>query len=246
MPYDIPLLILPLLGGFVFLRKWYHTRWHTKRAEKDRLLFQASLAGLGCLAPAFVISSIPPFIPCLWSWLCLPLWWEWLHLPFSHAGTAVLAFLIGALGWIPLNYIENKWYQGRAKEVEAARIIRDYGGPLEQTLYRSIEQKKLVMLTLKNGKVYIGKIVETFIPDDKIIYIFPSRSGYRDSSTQTLELTTSYDEAYRTIAQREPTKYLEILSDFRVAIPVDYLVSASLYLPEIHQEYFGRKSPLEL
>jgi hypothetical protein len=241
MPYNIPLLLLPLLGGFVFIRNWYRTRWHTKRAEKDRLLFHASLAGLACLALATVIASIPPFIPCVSKWICLPTWWGWLKIPGDYAGTATLSFLIGAILWKPWNYVQDKRCKGKSDEIEAARIIRDYGGPLEQTLYRSIEQEKLVMLTLTNGKVYIGGIAETFIPDDKIVFIYPTRSGYRDSSTQRLELTTPYDLVYKSIARDKPETYREILADFRVAIPIEFVLSASLYLPEIHSKYFPHK-----
>ncbi len=237
MPYNLPLLLLPLLGGFVFIRNWYRTRWHTKRAEKDRLLVHASLAGLASLVIAFVIARLPPIHPCWTDALCLPVWWEWLQVPWPYTGTAVLSFVIGAVGWLPLNWIEDFWYEDQAADAENARIIRDYGGPLELTLYRSIEQQKLVMLTLTNNKVYIGRVAETFIPDDKVIYIFPTRSGYRDSN-QRLELTTPYSDAYKQIAKDLPDTYREILADFRVAVPVEFVVSASLYLPEIHAKYF--------
>jgi len=96
------------------------------------------------------------------------------------------------------------------------------------------------MLTLTNHKVYIGRVAETFIPDDKIIYLFPTQSGYRDSN-QTLELTTRYTDVYKQIALAEPSRYREILTDFRIAIPVEFVVSASLYLPDIHDKYFARK-----
>jgi hypothetical protein len=242
MPYNLPLLLLPLLGGFVFIRNWYRTRWHTKRAEKDRLLVHASLAGLASLALAYIIARIPPTYPCLCDALCLPVWWEWLHVPWPYTGTAVLSFFLGALGWLPLNWIEDIWYEEKAGEVENTRIIRDYGGPLELTLYRSIEQQKLVMLTLTNNKVYIGRVAATFIPDDKVIYLFPTRSGYRDTQKQTLELTTPYGDAYKQIAIDLPDNYREILADFRIAIPVEFVVSASIYLPDIHTKYFPHKN----
>lgn len=103
-----------------------------------------------------------------------------------------------------------------------------------------IEQKKLVMFTLTNNKVYIGRIAEAFIPYDKIIYLFPTHSGYRDPQHR-LELTTSYVEAYEQIAFDDPSNYHQILSDFRIAIPVELVISASLYLPDIHARYFTQK-----
>lgn len=239
MPYNLPLLLLPLLGGFIFTRNWYRTRWHTKRADKDRLLVHASLAGLASLAIAYVLARVPPTYMCPGD-ACLHVWWDWLHIPWPHTGKAVLSFLIAALGWIPLNWFEDIWYEGNAADAENARIIRDHGSPLESTLYQSIEKQKLVMLTLTNNKVYIGGVARTFIPDDEIIYIFPTQSGYRDSD-QRLELTTQYIDVYKQIAIEEPFNYREILANFRIAIPVEFVVSASLYLPDIHAKYFTRK-----
>jgi len=63
MPYNI--LLLPLLGGFLFINFWDRTRWHARRAEKDRLLIFAALAGLLCLNLSYLIRSIPPFVPCV-------------------------------------------------------------------------------------------------------------------------------------------------------------------------------------
>jgi len=234
MPYNLPLLLLPLLGGFVFTRNWYRTRWHTKRADKDRLIVHASLAGLASLAIAYILARVPGDASCL------SIWWDWLHLPWPHTGKAVLSFLIVALGWAPLNWFEDIWYAGKAVDAENARIIRDYGSPLETTLFRSMEKRKLVMLTLTNNKVYIGGVAQTFIPDEKIIYLFPTHSGYRDSD-QRLELTTQYTDVYKQIALEEPSRYREILTDFRIAIPVEFVVSASLYLPDIHAKYFARR-----
>jgi|GEM_PF-4243987 len=203
MPYNLPLLLLPLLGGFVFTKNWYRTRWHTKRADKDRFIVHASLAGLASLAIAYILARVPGDASCL------SIWWNWLHLPWPHTGKAVLSFLIAALGWAPLNWFEDIWYDGKAVDAENARIIRDYGSPFETTLFRSMEKRKLVMLTLTNNKVYIGGVAQTFIPDDEIIYLFPTQSGYRDSN-QKLELTTQYTDVYKQIVLQEPTKCREI------------------------------------
>jgi hypothetical protein len=76
----------------------------------------------------------------------------------------------------------------------------------------------------------------------------PSRSGYRDSK-QRLELTTDYDEAFDLIRNHE-SKHTEIIGAFRIAIPVDEVITATLYLPEIHTKYFPHRlienEPLEM
>ena len=135
-----------------------------------------------------------------------------------------------------LNWIADKRTGNKGSDIAAARIIRDCGGPLEHTLYKSVEEEKHVMLTLTNGKVYVGRIADTFIPDDEVIFLFPTKSGYRDQK-QRLDLTTHYDEAYLEMAENE-LDYKSIMADFRIAIPVERLVSASLYLDDIHAKYF--------
>jgi hypothetical protein len=263
MPYNI--LILPLLGGFLFVTFWDRTRWHAHRAEKDRLLIYAALAGLGSLALAYLIRSIPPFIPCIdrlcWSGLCVipvpcpPSWWD-KNIGFPHSGVAAFAFFVGAVGWLPLNLIADWHYKDWADEEhrgskrrEFVRVVNSYGGPLEQLLLRSMQEEKSVMLTLKGGKVYIGDLGSTFIPGEHTaIHLLPSKSGYRDKC-QRLTITTDYDDATAKIMDREPDAD-NIIASFVIAIPVDEVVAASLYLPEIHAQYFPHhlivNEPLEM
>lgn len=230
MPFN--LLLLPLLGGFVFITKWNRTRWHAIRADKERLLLYASLAGLLHLSLAFLISSIPPFIPCVSGLPCLPLAWK-KHVPFEYSGISCLAFLLGAGSWPLLNLY---WKQ----EAESDRIIRDEGGPLEQLLDSALQQEKRVMITLKGGKVYIGRIGKSFRPEqrDQSILILPVKSGYREKDKQRLVITTPYETAYENIKADNPDTYLDIIRDFGVVIPIGEITSLSIYNEEVHLKYF--------
>lgn len=233
MPFN--LLLLPLLGGFVFITRWNRTRWHALRAEKERLLFYASLAGLFFLSLAFFISALPPLIPCVQGRPCLTTWWA-KNIPFPYSGISTLAFLLGAGSWPFLNFI---WKE----EAESDRIIRDEGGPFEQLLDSAMRQEKRVMITLKGGKVYVGRIGTSYTPGqrDQTILLLPTKSGYREKDKQRVEITTDYADAYEKIKQDHPLTYTEIIEDFGVVLPVSEITSITLYNEEVHRKYFAHR-----
>ena len=55
-------------------------------------------------------------------------------------------------------------------------------------------------------------------------------------------LTTDYDATYKAIQDSEED-FLEIISDFGVAIPISELLTASLYRGEVHTKYFPHEDP---
>jgi len=158
-----------------------------------------------------------------------------------------MALLLGAFGWYPLNRIADRvfreWAVGDesgSKRREFVRVVDNYGGPLEQLLLRAMEDDEAVMLTLKGGKVYIGTMAAGFVPErDKNIYLLPRKSGYRDDK-QRLELTTHYDKIYQQIETNENKEdATSMIGAFGVVVPVNEVVAASLYLPDIHTKYFS-------
>jgi hypothetical protein len=252
MPYNV--LLLPLLGGFLFISYWDRTRWHALRAEKERLLLYAALAGLVFLAVAYVVRSIPPFIPCFnlclrggFCWTdtpCPPEWWD-RNIGFPHSGLATFAFLLGALSWWPANRIADIVFrnEGGSESHEFVRVVYDHGGPLEQVLLRSMHENKAVIITLKSGKVYVGGLGTSFVPErDKTIHILPSKSGYRDAATYRVVLTTDYDEAFKRIGKEKGRdEATAIISAFGVVLPVEEILAVSLYMPDIHAKYFAHE-----
>ncbi len=104
MPYN--LLLLPLLGGYLFLRWWNPTRYHALRAEKERLVILAAIPGLASLTIAFaIVKGLGAALPCTdWPNVpCFPAWWK-ANIPFDYLGTSLLAFGLGASVWKPWNY----------------------------------------------------------------------------------------------------------------------------------------------
>jgi hypothetical protein len=237
MPFN--LLLFPLLGGFIFLSYWNRSENFAKRLDKERLLLWSAFVGavlLGCSVGAFLLT---PFAPAWLGVSSLQKWWAY-HVPFQYSGFALCAGLLGPMGAWVLNHVPPFSWIWNA-ESESERAILEYGGPLEQLLYRALDEEKHVMVTLTNGKVYIGRVAISLAPEnDTAFYLLPTKSGYRESDKHRLEITTHYDEVYKKIIEGE-TDAFDIISDFGVVIPVKEVISASLYREEIHNKYFAHE-----
>lgn len=232
MPFNV--LLLPLLGGFLFVTFWNRTKWYAVRAEKDRLVIYASLAGFSFLTIAWLITLIPFRITCReWFW-CFPTWWE-KNRPFEYAGTTSLAFALACVAF----KVFNLYWTTRDKEAD--RILVNEGGPLEQIFDLAMHSKKRVLITLKDRKVYVGRIDSSFTPGQlaRSIHLLPAFSGYRESDKKRVTLTTDYLKAYDEIRNRYPETHEEIIADFGVVVQIDDILTISLYRQNIHKEFFA-------
>jgi hypothetical protein len=229
MPFN--LLLLPLLGGFLFFSHWYRTAYFAKRQDKERLLLYSSLWGLLFLAASLIASTV---IPCFPKLVELRRWWAFNTPPIQYSGISSFAFLLSISSLGVLNLLKSS----EAEKKVGERVILQHGGQLEKLLYRSLIEKKRVMVTLKNGKVYIGRVTISLTPErDKDFLLLPVKSGYREGDKQRLVITTHYDEAYSQIEEHEP-EYLNMIADFGVVIPISEVLTASLYREDVHNKYF--------
>lgn len=117
MPFNV--LLLPLLGGYVFISHWNHTRFDARRYSGERLIFHAAIAGAVFLGVAFVVTRMV----ILWK-PGLYVWWRQL-VPFGYTGTSLLAFALAALTWIPLNRFVSD------RDTEQGKAVEQWGDYLE-------------------------------------------------------------------------------------------------------------------
>ena len=198
---EIPfnLLILPFLGGYIFVRFWNYTRIHTLRSDKDRMVIRSALAGLFALGVAYAISLFIPFIPCSWTYMpCYYDWWK-ANFPLEYLGVSVGAFLIAGLGWIPLN-----WLPFFHRERQIDRAIEEDADPMELLLKAAQDNGDSLAFTLINEKVYIGFVIHKFNPatPTNSVGITPLASGYRDPETKQLHLKIDYAAAFEKMTQK--------------------------------------------
>lgn len=227
MPYN--LLLLPLMGGYLFLRYWNPTRYHALRAEKERLLLMAALPGLASLVIAFaIVKTLAANFPCS-EWPkapCIPAWWR-ANVPFPYLGTSLLAFSLGATAWVPWNWICRR-------EVAINKVIEKDRVPFEILLKKAQDEAKTVAVTMANGKIYIGFVTHLFNPalPTRFIQILPTKSGYRNDETKRFEFTTPYLEALDSLDRDFEKKALEL---FEVEKARDAAVEAKQSDETIHQ-----------
>lgn len=185
MPYNW--LLLPLLGGFIFIRQWNVTRYYAERSENQRLLLYSAVAGVALLSGALALSSLAQqSLPGLAAW-----WHQ--HVEFPYSGRAALSFLLGSFLWIPLNWLSSR-------QSQIARIVEQDGDRIELLLMKAMREEKMISLTLKSGKTYFGRVSASLNPALKIksMSVFPYRSGYRDER-HNLRFTTEYWKIYTKI-----------------------------------------------
>lgn len=200
------------------------------RIDGHRLLFQAATAGASFLLSAVLISAL-----CRqWAWgLAIDAQWHKV-VPFEHSGKAFIAFLIGAILWWPLNYFTD-----RAKEIE--RAIQNQENPLEMMLQKAIAGAYLVLLTVKNGKVYVGFVSDTLNPalPNQYLKLLLTTSGYRDSETKKVVFTNDYSAVYEQLLNNEKELDLLVIEGFEIVIPMTEIQSISFFAPDIYQTYFN-------
>jgi hypothetical protein len=147
--------------------------------------------------------------------------------PYPDSGTAFLACMIGVIAWKALNLLFP--YQ-----VANAKLHRDKRtNSLERLLYFAALEPSLIQLTLRDGKVYVGWIVD-LPPDpassDAYLNFLPSASGYRDGKTKKVTFTTSYVEIYE-------SEEVDAEEEFTKVIPISNIESAGRFREDVYLRF---------
>lgn len=247
MPYN--LFLLPLLGGFLFLRKWNLTKYHALRAEAERLLILASIVGLITLVIAFLVMRLSQYVP---YWPQVTAWWNH-QVPFEYLGTSLFAFSLGALGHIPLNRLTS-CSDDRAMD----QMIEHDRLPLSRILKKAFDENKTVSVTMSSGKVYVGFVTHLLNPGLPITFIeiLPTKSGYRDEKDKTVTFTTFYTNVLDQLSRSYETNAsklsdAEARRDGLVEPPPDTLTKKQLadrskQLETVHADILKLDAELEL
>jgi hypothetical protein len=236
MPFN--LLLLPLLGGYIFARKYYRTRYSALRSENYGLLFLAAQYGLVFLAIAAVARALWTFLRYLVPPLIIVnnLWH--VFFPFDYSGTAILALLLGVTSWRYFN-------RGLTSDDEVDTSIREKGDPLEVLLKDAMRDTRPVLLTMKSGKVYVGSVTTNFNPAYEVqsIKIMPILSGYRDPKDQMVTFTTDYFTLLTQIHDQDPDVTEQDKLDLGTVIPLDEIRSVSIFSLPAYKRHFSTHHP---
>lgn len=230
------LLILPLVGGYIFAYRWNVCRFHGAREEGHRLYFRAAFYAawlflVAILVRLYLISSWPAYIE--WEQdvrdAISPAFKKEAGDPATFAIVCAYAFIAGATGWWPMNAIVGKsfWLRGVVAEDQT----------IEELLHRAVTRGLPVALTMDNKKVYVGFVMKSYEPRSdsasRVVWIMPLMSGYRDDHGK-VEFTTFYDQVY---AKLELDPAGAIPRDFEIALPMVNVQSGNLFDPKAYREF---------
>ena len=264
MPFN--LLLLPLLGGYILLSRWYPTRFLVLRSQGHRLILYSSVVGVILALVASLFCSCWLYVHDVSFQAVQKLWYG--VVPFPHSGKAALAFLFGILSPL-LNLFSSK-------ERAIDRAIHYRGDALELLIYRAFKAKKMVAFTMKNGRVYVGNIIKPPNPilATQSVSLLPQISGFRDSDTREYVFTADYRPTYHTIREETDARVAASLRelgeypqgteewerrvqewimqhrselvqnerdiDFELVLPVAEIESAHLFDPEVYSKHFQK------
>jgi hypothetical protein len=221
MPFN--LLLLPLIGGFLFVHLTHFFRFGAQRLEGYRLLFPCAIAGICLSIVARLIDLLIDFTPAggpahvLWTWFS----------PFTYSAVSALALLLGPIGALFANLLIGK---ERAKDSE----IRRNGNLLTQLLHRAVKEKLLLSITLDSRKWYVGWVVESpnLEPQEFYFRILPFISGYRDKDTLEAFRSVFYQDVLQDTTVEPEQFYITLpLKDVKIAGPFD---------DDVYNEYFTK------
>ena len=226
---SLGLLFIPTLGGYLFLRILYYTRYSVLRDSGYHVLFTSAIVGfiLGIVARLIVVFLLIPLLPRF-----VEIWKS--HVPSDYSGTVVLSFLLGCV----LPPVINQFY---GKEKATQKVAVESGNLIELLIRESIDKEKFVELSLRSGKSYIGLAFKSDIArhGESDVALLPLRSGYRKEDTHELEITTDYAPVlWNSLEGLLNLDY----EDFRIVIPMSEIVSARIFDPDVYELFQQEES----
>ena len=146
------------------------------------------------------------------------------YAPFAHSGTVAIGAILALVLPCLLNRFEDK-------RTAAKRAARSNGDLVECVLQDAIENGTLVEVSLKNNKAYVGWVQESGVDarDECDVSLIPIMSGYRDSATLQLVITTNYAQVV--------SQLRESWENFIVVFPMPEIVLAKPFEPKAYMKF---------
>jgi hypothetical protein len=158
-------------------------------------------------------------------------------------GTSSFSFIFAIIFTLSGNYILRQYFRKLKFKIFVSSIAF-LGDELESLLLESLINSKIIQITLKNNKVYVGFIFEVNEPQKaNYIIVVPLVSGYHDDLTKKLKFTTPYERVINPDLKKENNLPI---SDFKIVIKKDEILTANFFYPEVYdkfQEHMEEENP---
>lgn len=224
------LLLLPLLGGYIFLITFFLTRFYHQRIERQRLIFNSSILAV---ILSLIVLALDHFIVKDFFLNLRENIGEINPVEYEGLNESLLIFLSS----YPLAKLFNLMLP---KKKALAFVVNKWGNDFEKLFWTSLKSKddedKLLMITTKSNKVYVGYVNKISEPiDNSHITIIPNFSGFRNKETQEFKVTTDYLNVLEYYINREEVKLID--KKMGIVIPLSEIVMVSKFVPEIFDRF---------
>lgn len=236
-------VFIPALSGYVYHRTSYKFRSQINRESGYHVLFRSAVIGIFSYPVAYLVAwlllfHLPDFAATNFPFLA-----DWI--PNVSILTSYFPFLTG---WISIGLcwcvasIKNR--RSDKEEVEA-EVAAEMGDFLSLLMRDCNKRDKMMEITLKNRKVYVGLPISSPGPrlsTDQFIRILPFMSGYRDEET----LESHFNTNYEWVSEPGDDRYLKNVlnldtGDFAVTIARKEIVSARIFDEEVYVRFITGK-----
>ena len=221
------LLLIPALGGYLFVARFNATRDRLRREGGYHVVFRSAVAGILLFgASQFLLLLLDHFLPPNSLLRNAGHLWQ-AAFPVDYSAAAALSVAVGWLSPWLLNQFTDRLKARRLTAQEAG----DHIGLIVDEAFGT---GQLIEVWLESGKSYVGApVARTFLAreDEGDILIVPVLSGYRDTATRELKITADYASVLRERLDQSDLKP----GDFRVAIPMREVVLARPYTPAYNE-----------
>lgn len=247
---QLSLIIIPLIAGYSWANSWHLSRYRIARSNGYTLYFSAALYGVAIL----VMAGLTLMLLTAWEvgfveYLAQASGLLGLSPSVGSFGLQVAALLLvtilyGIVGGHLLNLLTGThWpYKLAIKNADFERLV-----------LRAIERSLPMLVTLENGKVYVGYVIRTIDPlaDEKELRLLPIFSGFRSPETGQVTFSTNYSEVLVEISEDDSEDGEDedggalghlYPGDFEVVIPVSKIVTSTLYDDEAYTRFQNRQS----
>lgn len=244
------------------------TAMEANRIDRQHLILTVSaggvLVGIAAYITTRLLLAIEPDSPTS-LFNIIPIFSEYWkeHFPQQYSGTVFLAFLIGIAPGLLLRLLTKVPLIGDKYLTKTLdRWVDAHGSEIEKLFRDSMRDSKLVQVTLKSNKVYIGEA--KFLPAERPssgthLKIALHASGYRDGNNLTVHITSRYHEQKSKLRgkllvleelikrnskfkKRIAIKYLKIwdtINSMHVILPFDEIVVAMPFNEDIFNIFAG-------
>ena len=218
-------------SGYILACYCYAFRYRTAREAGHRLYLTCATLGVGLTLVSLFLLFAVALLFCLFSH-------QHPRVLLDHASSWELLFPVVSALNVLAAFLGAKIYNSRegVKYINIRRVWQK--DDFSALLAYATSHSKLVAVTLRSRKVYVGLVARTNEPhwECSHITVLPFYSGFRRERDLKLQLTNRYEEVFdyferESSEERQP----DGIKDFYVVAPLSDIVSSHVFNPEIYK-----------